>query len=93
MLYNNVSYGYLITMRVKRKQLISRHEVECTLEDIIENGSKLLKDLGEFYMVHRAERLVDIMCLLRKYKLDELPELPQIKEDMPEQLEIENIEE
>lgn len=55
---------------VERKQLISRHEVECTLEDIIEKGSKLLKDLGEFYMVHRAERLADIMCLLRKYKLE-----------------------
>ena len=55
---------------VEKKQLISRHEVECTLEDIIEKSSKLLKDLGEFYMVHRAERLVDIMCLLRKYKLE-----------------------
>lgn len=55
---------------IGEKQLISRHEVECTLEDIIENASKLLKDLGEFYMVHRAERLVDIMCLLRKYKLE-----------------------
>lgn len=55
---------------IDEKQLISRHEVECTLEDIIENSSKLLRDLGEFYMVHRAERLVDIMCLLRKYKLE-----------------------
>lgn len=55
---------------IDTKQLISRHEVECTLEDVIENASKLLKDLGEFYMVHRAERLVDIMCLLRKYKLE-----------------------
>ena len=55
---------------VDKKQLISRHEVECTLEDIIGQSSKLLKDLGEFYMVHRAERLVDIMCLLRKYKLE-----------------------
>ena len=52
------------------RQLISRHEVECTLEDIIEKASMLLKDMGEFYMVHRAERLVDIMCLLRKYKLE-----------------------
>ena len=55
---------------IDKKQLISRHEVECTLEDIIEKSSKLLKDLGELYMVHRAERLVDIMCLLRKYKLE-----------------------
>lgn len=51
-------------------QLISRHEVKCSLEDIIESASKLLKDLGEFYMVHRAERLVDIMCLLRKYRIE-----------------------
>lgn len=52
------------------KQMISRHEVKCTLEDIIEKGAKLLKDRGEFYMVHRAERMVDIMCLLRKYRLE-----------------------
>lgn len=52
------------------KQMISRHEIKCTLEDIIEKSSKLLKDRGEFYMVHRAERLVDIMCLLRKYRLE-----------------------
>lgn len=52
------------------KQMISRHEVKCTLEDIIEKSSKLLKDKGEFYMVHRAERLVDIMCFLRKYRLE-----------------------
>lgn len=52
------------------KQLISRHEVKCTLEDILKNAGKLLKDKGEFYMVHRAERLVDIMCLLRQYRLE-----------------------
>lgn len=65
--YKKVNTG---VKSIENKQLISRHEVECTLEDIIEKSSKLLKDLGEFYMVHRAERLVDIMCLLRKYKLE-----------------------
>ena len=55
---------------IDEKQLISRHEIKCTLEDIICQSSKLLKDLGEFYMVHRAERLVDIMCELRKNKLE-----------------------
>ncbi len=55
---------------IDKCNLISRHEVECTLEDIIKNSSKLLKSLGEFYMVHRPERLVDIMNLLRKYKLE-----------------------
>ena len=52
------------------KQMISRHEVKCTLEDIVEKSSQLLKDRGEFYMVHRAERMVDIMCTLRKYRLE-----------------------
>lgn len=55
---------------IDKVNLISRHEVECTLEDIIDKSSYLLKDLGQFYMVHRAERLVDIMCLLRKYRLE-----------------------
>lgn len=52
------------------KKLISRHEVECNLEDIIKIGYKLLKSKGEFYMVHRAERIVDILYNLRKYKLE-----------------------
>lgn len=54
----------------EEKQMISRHEVKCTLEDIVEKSSRLLKDRGEFYMVHRAERLVDMMCVLRKYRLE-----------------------
>ena len=53
-----------------KKKLISRHEVECNLEDIIKISYKLLKSKGEFYMVHRAERLVDIIYLLRKYRLE-----------------------
>jgi tRNA1Val (adenine37-N6)-methyltransferase len=53
-----------------KKHLISRHEVECTLENIIEESFKVLKDKGEFYMVHRPERLVDIMYFMRKYKIE-----------------------
>lgn len=55
---------------IEKKKLISRHEVECDLEDIISISYKLLKSKGEFYMVHRAERIVDIMFLLRKYRLE-----------------------
>lgn len=55
---------------IEKKKLISRHEVECTLEDIIKISYKLLKSKGEFYMVHRAERIVDILYYLRKYKLE-----------------------
>lgn len=49
---------------------ISRHEILCTLEDILEKASELLKFRGRFYMIHRPNRLVDIVDLCRKYKLE-----------------------
>ncbi len=52
------------------KKLISRHEITANLEDFIKISKDLLKDKGEFYMVHRAERLVDILSLMRKYKIE-----------------------
>lgn len=51
-------------------KLISRHEVECKLEDIAKISYKLLKNNGEIYMVHRPDRLVDIMEIFRRYKLE-----------------------
>ncbi len=55
---------------ISEQKTISRHEVMCNLEDVIANASKLLKQYGKFYLVHRPDRLVDIMCLLRQYKLE-----------------------
>ena len=52
------------------KKLISRHEILADLEDFIKISSKLLKCKGEFYMVHRPDRLVDIFSLMRKYKIE-----------------------
>lgn len=49
---------------------ISRHEIKCTLEDVIRTAARLLKHNGHFYLVHRPHRLVDIMCLCRQYKLE-----------------------
>lgn len=49
---------------------ISRHEIKCTLEDIIRVADYLLQPNGKFYMVHRPDRLVDIFHLLREYKLE-----------------------
>lgn len=49
---------------------IAKHETLCTLEDIFVNSKYLLKDLGELYMVHRPDRLVDIMYTARKYVLE-----------------------
>lgn len=52
------------------KKLISRHEVLADLEDFIKVASRLLKDRGEFYMIHRPERIVDILSLLRNYNIE-----------------------
>lgn len=54
----------------KEEKLISRHEVLANLEDYISISSSLLKDKGEFYMVHRPDRLVDILAIMRNYKLE-----------------------
>ncbi len=49
---------------------IARHELLCSLEDVISQSSRLLKPGGNFFMVHRPFRLVDIFVLLREYKLE-----------------------
>ncbi|HOV27545.1 MAG TPA: tRNA1(Val) (adenine(37)-N6)-methyltransferase [Pseudobacteroides sp.] len=49
---------------------IARHEILCTLEDIIRVSSKLLVPGGQFAMVHRPQRLVDILFLMRQYKIE-----------------------
>ncbi|MCI8470611.1 MAG: tRNA1(Val) (adenine(37)-N6)-methyltransferase [Clostridia bacterium] len=54
----------------EEKKIIARHETTATLEDFIKISKDLLKDKGEFYMVHRPERLVDIVNSMRKYKIE-----------------------
>ena len=41
-----------------------------TLEEIILEASKLLKFGGSFFTVNKEDRLVDIICLCRKYNLE-----------------------
>ena len=53
-----------------KTKLISRHEIEANLDDFIKISFKMLKDKGTLYMVHRAERLVDILSTMRKYKME-----------------------
>ena len=49
---------------------ISRHEVLCTLEDVVREGTKALKPGGRFYMVHRPHRLAEIITVMRQYELE-----------------------
>lgn len=54
----------------KSPKAIARHELLCTLEDVICQAAKLLRPGGSFFMVHRPFRLVDIMVLMREYHLE-----------------------
>ena len=49
---------------------IARHEILCTLEDVISQASALLKENGRFYMVHRPFRLAEIMVMMNRYRLE-----------------------
>ncbi|HIW80886.1 MAG TPA: tRNA1(Val) (adenine(37)-N6)-methyltransferase [Candidatus Acetatifactor stercoripullorum] len=54
----------------KEPKAIARHEILCTLEDVVRQAGKLLKPGGHFFMVHRPFRLAEIMTILSQYKLE-----------------------
>ncbi|WHY86385.1 tRNA1(Val) (adenine(37)-N6)-methyltransferase [Neobacillus novalis] len=49
---------------------IARHEILCTLEDAIKASSDLVRQGGKVAFVHRPGRLIDIITLMRKYRLE-----------------------
>ncbi len=49
---------------------IARHEVLCTLEDVLMQASKVLMPGGRFYMVHRPFRLTEILTGLHNHGLE-----------------------
>ena len=67
--YMTGSHGLVNTHLPKA---IARHEVLCTLEDVISQAAQVLEPRGRFYMVHRPFRLAEIMGLMMKYQLERL---------------------
>lgn len=65
--YMTGSHGLV---NVQEPKAIARHEICCTLEDILENSARLLKEHGRFYMVHRPFRLAEILSGCVKYRLE-----------------------
>ncbi len=53
-----------------RVESVARHEIECTLEDIVAVSAKLLQTSGRLCMCHRPERLAELMSLMTKYKVE-----------------------
>ncbi|MCC8167822.1 MAG: tRNA1(Val) (adenine(37)-N6)-methyltransferase [Clostridiales bacterium] len=49
---------------------IARHEILCTLDDVLRESARLLKPGGRFYMVHRPFRLAEIFVKMTQYGLE-----------------------
>lgn len=49
---------------------IARHEILCTLEDVVSQAARLLVPGGKFFLVHRPFRLAEIIVTLKQYKLE-----------------------
>lgn len=65
--YKKIGTGIVNENNVK---YIARHEDKCNLEDIFVSSSKLLKTKGKLYIVHKPERIVDLIAIGRKYNLE-----------------------
>lgn len=55
---------------VEDVKYIARNESHCTLEDALKTASMLLNTKGKLYIVHKPERLPDLVCIGRKYNLE-----------------------
>ena len=49
---------------------IARHEIKINLEEIIKSAAKILDNRGKFAMVHRPQRMIEILNLMQKYDLE-----------------------
>lgn len=49
---------------------IARHEILCDLDDVLESAVKLLRIGGRFAMVHRPDRMMDILVGMREHRLE-----------------------
>ena len=52
------------------QKYISKFETTANLEAFLKVSQKILKDKGKLFMVHRPERLVEIICCMKKYKIE-----------------------
>lgn len=49
---------------------IARHEIKCTLRDVLSESSRLLKNGGKLFMVHKPERLDEIIVAMKEVRLE-----------------------
>jgi len=54
----------------EKTRAVSRHEICCSLEDVADCAARLLRSGGRFYMVHRPDRLPEIITALKDRHLE-----------------------
>ena len=80
-IFGSVSFDVIVTnppymigehgiQNEKDAKTIARHEVLCTLDDILRESAKILPFKGRFYMVHRPFRLAEILSKMVQYKIE-----------------------
>lgn len=57
-------------LKVNIHEAIARHELHCTLEEVIQACTRLVRTGGKVTMVHRPQRLGEIISLMREYRLE-----------------------
>lgn len=65
--YMNENHGIVNPDSAKA---IARHEILCSLEDVVREAGRCLKSKGKMYMLHRPNRLVDIFDTMRRQHLE-----------------------
>lgn len=61
-------YNNQVVVNESIEKSIARHEVEITFEEIVGLAYKFLKNNGYFYFVHRTDRFMEFISVLKKYK-------------------------
>lgn len=65
--YKQIGTG---TTNLNSVKYVARHEEKCKLDDIFKLGSRILRSKGKMYIVHKPERIADLICIAREYNLE-----------------------
>lgn len=57
-------------INMKSQKALARHEITLNLECLVQIASKYLKNNGKFAMIHRTERLTEVLSKLSEYNLE-----------------------
>lgn len=58
------------TKNISKEKMIARHEIFINLDEVCHSANLVLKDNGTFSMIHRTDRLIDVITSMKKYKIE-----------------------